>query len=104
MTNESLRALCLATEAVDVYWWPADELESSVAVFDKADAAYIAAMDPTTTLALLDRIAELEQDNQHLSDELTLLGKVSKKLSDEVFKKSRKLYTSEPTCIERHPV
>ncbi len=34
--------------------------------------------------ALRERLAELEQDNQHLSDELTLLGKVSKKLMDEI--------------------
>lgn len=35
--------------------------------------------------ALRQRVRELEQDNQNLSDELTLLGKVSKKLSEEVF-------------------
>lgn len=94
MTNEQLRALCLA--ATPGPWTPAgpsfgeklpvyyncvcvdggtDNDEDICGDMEHADAEYIAAMDPTTTLALLDESERLRGLLQYALDALNLCQK-----------------------------
>lgn len=62
MTNETLRALCVAAQGTarpdEEYWYLEKDMREGY-VPGHQDFAYIAAMDPTTTLALLDEIERL---------------------------------------------
>lgn len=119
MTNEQLRALCLA--ATPGPWTPAgpsfgetlpsyyncvcvdgdtDNDEDICGDMEHADAEYIAAMDPTTTLRLLDKIERLQHN---LMKDILTHTEVIKLLQDEIrppYKKPQNCGTTFCSCIE----